>query len=186
MVADVDGLRARLIDLRESFDRAFSEPEAERAQATLSLLVIRVGRERYAVRLSDIGALEADRTITPVPSEHSDLLGIAGVRGAVVAVFDLATLLDLARPEGSRWLVLAKGAPLAFAFSAFEGQIVVPAAALASGEAGRAGRVRDVVRLAASNGAAPDGDMESLPLIDIPALAALLERRPRLGGEHVG
>jgi chemotaxis signal transduction protein len=186
MAADVEALRARLIDLRQSFDRAFSEPEAERAEATLALLSIRVGRERYAVRLSDIGAIEADRTITPVPSEHSDLLGIAGLRGAVVAVFDLATLLDLPRPEGPRWLVLAKGAPLAFAFSAFEGQIVVPASALASAEPGRAGRVRDVVRLAAPDGVASNEDNESLPLIDIPALVAVLERRPRLGGEHVG
>ena len=186
MVADVDALRTRLIDLRESFDRSFSEPELERAAATLALLSIRVGRERYAVRLSDIGAIEADRTITPVPSEHSDLLGIAGVRGAVVAVFDLATLLDLPRSEGPRWLVLAKGAPLAFAFGAFEGQFVVSAAAVASAEAGRAGRVRDVVRRAASDGAASDADTQSLPLIDIPALVAVLERRPRLGGEHVG
>jgi purine-binding chemotaxis protein CheW len=186
MVAGVDALRARLIELRESFDRSFSEPQAERAEVMLSLLSIRVGRERYAVRLSDIGAIEADRIITPVPSEHSELLGIAGVRGAVVAVFDFASLLDLARPEAPRWLVLAKGAPIAFAFSAFDGQFVVSAAAFASAEAGRAGRVRDVVRRAAPGGAAPDGDVETLPLIDIPALVAVLENRQRVGGEHVG
>lgn len=186
MGADVEALRARLLDLRQSFDQAFSEREVERAEATFALLAIRVGRERYALRLSDIGGLEADRTLTRVPSDHPELLGIAGVRGVVVAVFDLATLLDLPRPESPRWLVLAKGAPLAFAFSAFEGQLVVPAAAFASAEEGRAGRVRNVVRRVGFDGHGSDGGVESLPLIDIPALVAALDRRPRARGEYVG
>lgn len=199
MSTGVEALRARLLDLRESFDQAFSEPEAERAEVSLALLLIRVGRERYAVRLSDVGALEADRTITAVPSEHSELLGIAGLRGAVVAVFDLATLLELPRQEAPRWLILAKGAPLAFAFSAFDGQFLVSASAIASADAGRAGRVRDVVRLPVSGGSqaggsegseaaglGSDAGLRSVSLIDIPALVAVLERRSRPGGEHVG
>jgi hypothetical protein len=65
-----------------------------------------------------------------VPSEHRELLGIAGMRGGVVAVFDLGALIGAPQPEELRWLVLAKGAPLAFAFSAFDGQLVVRPEAL--------------------------------------------------------
>jgi chemotaxis signal transduction protein len=162
-----DSLRARLIELRQSFDRAFIEPAAEQATEMLEVLDIRVGRVRFALRVSEIAALEADRPITAVPSDHPELLGIAGVRGAVVAVFDLAALLDLPPPESVRWLVLAKAAPLALAFSDFEGQRALRPDALARAEADPEGRIRDVIR---QDGAA-------VPLIDVPALVADLEKR---------
>jgi chemotaxis signal transduction protein len=174
-MATTEALRARLLDLRQSFDRAFSEPIAEQAARTVELLTIRVGREAFALRMSEIGALEADRTITAVPSDQAELLGISGVRGGVVAVFDLALLLDLPRSESTRWLVLAKGAPLAFAFSGFEGQHDARPEDFASAEAGRDGRARDVVHK----------DGLALPVIDLTALVAALERRPRLKEEHV-
>jgi chemotaxis signal transduction protein len=169
-MASREALQTRLLELRQSFDRAFTEPLAEGdAEATVELLAIRIGRDPFALRLVEIAALEADRTITPVPSDHPELLGIAGVRGGVVAVFDLGALLGAPRSEGVRWLVLAKGAPLAFAFSAFDGQLVVRPEALASAEPGRAGRVREVVQ----------GGGLSLPVIDLPALIAGLDQRPR-------
>jgi chemotaxis signal transduction protein len=173
-MATTEALRARLIELRQSFDRAFSEPLAEQAAPTVDLLAIRVGREAFALRLSEIAALEADRTVTAVPSDQAELLGIAGVRGGVVAVFDLALLLDLPRSESTRWLVLAKGAPLAFAFSGFEGQLEVRVEEFASAEAGRDGRARDVVHK----------DGLPLPVIDLTALVEALERRARARGEH--
>jgi purine-binding chemotaxis protein CheW len=177
----LDSLNARLLDLRESFDRPFREPLAEDVEAPLELLAIRIGREPFALRLADVAALEADRTITRVPSQHPELLGIAGVRGSVVAVFDLAALLDLPRTDAWRWLVLAKGAPLAFAFSAFEQQFAVRREALASTEAASAGLLREIVR---SRGAL--GEETALPLIDLPALVVALERRPRSREEEGG
>jgi chemotaxis signal transduction protein len=162
-----EALNARLIELRRAFDRAFSEPVAERVAETLDVLDIRVGREHFALRMSEIAALEADRTITAVPSDHPALLGIAGVRGSVVAVFDLAVLLDLPRLDASRWLVLAKGAPLALAFSEFSGQRSLNPDALARAKADHAGRVRELIR---QDGAA-------VPLIHVPGLVADLEKR---------
>jgi chemotaxis signal transduction protein len=172
--ASLDSLKARLLDLRESFDRPFREPLALEAEAPVELLAIRIGNEPFALRLADIAALEADRTITHVPSQHPELLGIAGVRGSVVAVFDLAALLDLPRPDAWRWLVLAKGAPLAFAFSAFEQQLAVRREALASTEKASAGMLREIVRVEGG-----PGEQTALPLIDLPALVFALERRPR-------
>jgi chemotaxis signal transduction protein len=176
-MASSDALQTRLLELRQSFDRAFTEPIAlDDADATIELLAIRVGRDPFALRLSEIAALEADRTITPVPSDHPELLGIAGVRGGVVAVFDLGALLGAPRSEGLRWLVLAKGAPLAFAFSAFDGQLVVRREALASAEPTRAARVREVAH----------GGGLSLPVIDVPALIAGLDQRPRVSAPPPG
>jgi chemotaxis signal transduction protein len=176
-----ESLKQRLLALRESFDRSFSEPLAEPGEAPLDLLAIRVGREPFALRLSEIAALEADRTITLVPSQHPELLGIAGVRGSVVAVFDLASLLELPRPDATRWLVLAKGSPLAFAFSVFDGQLAVRRDALARAEAGRTGQLRELVRIQTAT-----GGETALPLIDIAGLVAALERRPLSRGEDAG
>lgn len=164
-MAEHDALRGRLVELRQSFDRAFAEPVLEEPeQATLELLAIRVGRDPYALRQAQIAAIEVDRRVTRVPSDHPELLGIAGLRGAVVAVFDLAGLLGAPRPELLRWLVLAKSAPVAFAFSAFDGQLEVRRDALAAAEPSHAGRVREV----ASSGGL------SLPIVDIPGLIAAL------------
>ena len=166
-MASTEALRARLADLRQSFDEGFSQPLLETRDDTLDVLSIRVGKEPYALRLTEVGALEADRAITRVPSEHSALLGIAGVRGLVVAVFDLAALLGTPRPESTRWIVLAKGAPVALAFSSFEGQLSARPDQLARAEAGTG--LREVLR----------HDGISVPLIDLPALVASLD--PRVG-----
>jgi chemotaxis signal transduction protein len=172
-MASHGALQTRLLELRQSFDRAFAEPLVEeRAEASVELLAIRVGRDPFALRVAEIAALEADRKITSVPSEHPELLGIAGVRGGVVAVFDLGALLGAPQPEALRWLVLAQGAPLAFAFSAFDGQLSLRREAFAAAEASRAGRVREVAQSAGL----------SLPVIDLPALIAALEQRPRPSG----
>jgi chemotaxis signal transduction protein len=173
-MASTEALRARLTDLRESFDRAFSEPHADGVEVTLDLLRIRVGGDPYAVRLSQLAALEADRTITQLPSDHAELLGIAGMRGGVVAVFDLAELIGVQRAEATRWLILAKGAPIAFAFSAFDGQLGVRPDAIASADQSL-GQTGQVVQI----------DGRALPLIDIAGLVAALERRPRAHrGDH--
>ena len=164
-MASTEALRERLAELRRSFDDGFSQPLLETREDTLDVLSIRVGKEPYALRLSEVGALEADRAITRLPSEHSALLGIAGVRGLVVAVFDLAALLGVSSAESARWIALAKGAPLALAFSGFEGQISAHPEQFARAEAGTG--LREVLR----------HDGINLPLINLPALVASLDPR---------
>ena len=63
-------LRARLEELRQSFDRAFAEELSAQREESLTLLSIRVGRDRHrhAVRLSDVAALEVRCAVTPVPA----------------------------------------------------------------------------------------------------------------------
>lgn len=117
-----DGYANRAAALRDAFDRAFAEPPPPDPPALADLLAIRVGAEPYALRFSEIAGLFADRKVTPIPTRAPTLLGIAGFRGALVPVYDLHALLGQRAAEAARWLVMAARAPVAFAFSAQEGQ----------------------------------------------------------------
>jgi chemotaxis signal transduction protein len=65
-----------------------------------------------------------DRRVTPLPSPSPEFLGVAGIRGTLVAVYDLPALLGHAAAAGRRWLLLAKAVePVAFVFDTFEGQL---------------------------------------------------------------
>ena len=110
----------RAAALRLDFDRAFAEPVRREAAQTCDFLIVRVGAERCALRLGDIAGLFADRRITPVPSRAAGLVGIAGFRGAIVPVYDLALLLGRSASAPLRWLVTAAGAPVACAFEGFD------------------------------------------------------------------
>lgn len=59
-----------------------------------SLLTIVAGTERYAVYLDDIVAIHDSVPVTPVPGTPRFVKGIANVRGHILPVIDLATLLD--------------------------------------------------------------------------------------------
>ena len=168
-------LRIRLEELRQSFDRAFAEELVPRRDEALSLLSIRVGRDRHAVRLSDVAALEVRCAVTPVPSDQPELLGIAGLRGAVVAVFDLAALIGASAGEAP-WLLLAKGAPVAFAFAELEGVWSAPVEDVVRAQGGRGGRVQDVVLRQGQH----------LPVIDLAGLVGDLERRLRAAPREDG
>jgi chemotaxis signal transduction protein len=174
-------LQARLRALRGEFDQSFARPRQLPESAGTDFLLIRIAGEPYVLRLAEVAALEADRAITPVPSEAPALLGVAGLRGALVAVFDLAQLLGLpaqsssgkAAPAAPRWLVLVKGSQVAMAFGEFEGQQRLGAEALATAlEAGQQG---ELVRTAGV----------ARPLVQLAALAARCEPslRPVSGEE---
>ncbi len=119
--------RAQLLDraaaLRDAFDHSFAEPLPPDPPPLTDLLAIRIGTEPYALRLSEIAGLFADRKITPIASRVPALLGIAGFRGAIVPVYDLHVLLGHHAVEATRWLAVAADASVAFAFAAQEGQL---------------------------------------------------------------
>ncbi|HTT79626.1 MAG TPA: chemotaxis protein CheW [Stellaceae bacterium] len=133
-----DGLLSAggVLRLRDAFDRSFAEARRPDPPAIEKLLAIRSGPEPYALRLSEIAGLYADRKITPLPGSVPALLGIAGFRGAIVPVYDLPALLGHRPEEAARWLVTAAGAPIAFAFAALDGHLqVAPDAIVAREEA---------------------------------------------------
>jgi len=111
-------------EVRRAFDASFTAPEKNVLETHERMLAIRVGDARFAIRVSEIAGVEMTRKIVPLPHPLPGLLGIAGVRRHVVAVYALATLLDTRRTDTpARWLVLAanENASIAFAFDALDG-----------------------------------------------------------------
>lgn len=165
-------LQARLHSLRSEFDQSFARVRQPPEGPGSDFLLIRVAGEPYALRLAEVAALEADRAITPVPGDAPGLLGVAGLRGTLVAVFDLAQLLGLgggsalgsaSSSAASRWLVLVRGTLVAVAFGEFEGQRRLTVDALATALDG--GQSQEMAR---SGGV-------SRPIIQLGALAARCE-----------
>ncbi len=115
--------------LRRAFDRSFGLPPPAAHAAFEDFLAIRMGGAAYAVRLSEIAGLHSGRTVVPIPRTAPELLGIVGLRGTVVPVFDLRGLLGC--PEGAhpRWLMLARAPqPVALAFEQFDGHVRIAGA----------------------------------------------------------
>jgi purine-binding chemotaxis protein CheW len=111
----------RAAQLRRAFDATFAarpaapEPEVE-------LLAITVGGEPLAVRVGDLAAVHRLGRVQPLPGAPAELSGLVGIRGRVVPVYDLASLLGRSARNASRWLVLV-GAPVAgLAFEALDRQ----------------------------------------------------------------
>ncbi|MDB4996521.1 MAG: Chemotaxis protein cheW [Myxococcaceae bacterium] len=141
----------RAAEMRRSFDRSFAEPEHTRPEATEALICIRVAGVTYALRLAELAGLFVARRIMPMPSSARALLGLAGIRGAVVPVYGLRELLGhppSAQP--TRWLLLARSAPVGFAFEEFVRYVSVERAHIADADATQTVRAhgREVVSLA--------------------------------------
>jgi purine-binding chemotaxis protein CheW len=119
--------------LRAEFVRGFAEPGRPRAATGEAFLAIRAGGAPRAIALAEIAGLFVDRRITPVPTSITGLLGLVGLRGAMVPVYDLRVLLGANPVDEPRWLVTAAVATVAFAFDGFDGHL-----RLHDGDVGRA------------------------------------------------
>jgi chemotaxis signal transduction protein len=74
---------------------------------------LRVGDERYALRVEEVRSIVDMTGLTPVLGAPSSVLGLRALDGALLPVFDLATLLGIARAAPSRIVVVEGGAGLA-------------------------------------------------------------------------
>ena len=138
--------------LRADFDRGFAQAVAEAAPAHTDFLALRIDDELHAVRLSEVSQLLPLTALTPLPGPLPALLGLVGLRGAVVPVYDLCLLLG-GRASGSpHWLLLVQGEPpLALAFDGFEGHLRLPSTAHLRGAEGEQRRhVRELLNVGGS------------------------------------
>jgi len=143
--ADPVASGGRASALRRQFDASFAMAAAESAAERLDgVLAIRLGQDPYALRLTEILGLHADRNIVPVPSPVAALLGIVGLRGKMAPVYDLGVLLGYPPvAQSPRWMIVADAPPSAgavglfvgLAFEVFEAHVRVPPAAFAQSEA---------------------------------------------------
>ena len=110
--------------LRADFDRSFAAALADVAPSREDFLSIRVGEDRHALRLTEVAQLMPLTAMTPLPGPLPVLLGIIGLRGAIVPVYDLRRLLGHAASQSPHWLVVAAGEPaVALAFDLFDGHL---------------------------------------------------------------
>ena len=116
MMEAASSVTERAAELRREFDRSFANPPLAEYAVMHDLLAIRLSAKGFAIRLSEIAGLFADKKITRVPGANAALLGIAGFRGTIVPVYDLQSLLDHSAGPMSRWLIVAAAAPVAFSF----------------------------------------------------------------------
>jgi chemotaxis signal transduction protein len=164
--------------LRREFDGSFALPPREIATDLVDLLAIRVGERALALRVSELSAVATGRRLLEVPSRNAELLGLVGIRGALVAVLDLAALLGEAKAgETPRWVALCAGEEqLALGFHALEGHLRLPEAALEAVDDERQGLVSQVVREESGL-----RGVVSVPRIAARALALAGRARPEKG-----
>ena len=143
----------RLREMRLAFDTAFAEPVRPPAESLVPLLLIRAGGEALALPSLQVTELLHGRGIVPLPSRDPELLGIAGIRGALVPVFHLARLLGGTWHEPRpRWLVLVRReATIGLAFDELENYSQAAPACFYQDQNSPARRhVRQLVRLGSS------------------------------------
>lgn len=127
MTRDVVSANGLAAELRAAFDAAFSQSPRTQVTPMEDFLAVRAGRTGYALPLSDVAGLFADKVITPVPGPVPAMLGIANFRGAIVPVYDLRALLVNTAGDRPRWLVLTATEPtVGLAFDHFDGHLRVP------------------------------------------------------------
>lgn len=165
---DADATREHTLGaLRDAFDRQFASAPPDDV-VVVPVLAITVADHGFAVPLASIAGLFADLVIVPYGSERSTSLGLVGVRGAVIAVHDLASALGYTRVSAPRWILLTRGPePLALAFERFDAQLrLLPEQVIAlPNDGARAGVFGGAVLI----------DGTSRPLLDVEALARALE-----------
>lgn len=130
---------ATAAELREAFDAAFMRRREGDRDEGVPLLAIRVGGEPMAIRVLETAGLLPARTLVAVPSRRAELLGIAGVRGAVVPVYSLARLLGRPDDGPPRWIVLAaaaEGERIGLGVAAFDRHRIARGAELGPAAAG--------------------------------------------------
>jgi len=160
----------KLLSLRQEFDQSFSRAAGGPPRLQLDFLAVVVAGDPYAVRLSEVRSLHADRKLVAAPSVLPELLGVCGFRSVLTPVYDLAQLLGYGSGRAARWLVVAEGAlPIAFAFEGFDSHLRVAVESVSAPEtsSGSMGAVGGAVR---SHGL-------TRPLLHLPSLVEAIAQR---------
>ncbi|MGH7656108.1 MAG: chemotaxis protein CheW [Gemmatimonadaceae bacterium] len=160
----------RAAELREAFDLSFATAPVLRAEAAENLLRIRIGADRYALRLSSVSGLVTGKRISWAPSPVPELLGIAGFRGTVQPVYDLAMLLGHPRAVSPRWIVLAAPESVGLAFEGFDGFVSVTPDSVVSRARDDTGASRLHVNAFMEFGG-------TYPIVDVASLMASIARK---------
>lgn len=84
--------------LKRRADSLAREAEADVAEDRIGLLLFSLGDEWYAVRTEDVREIYNEYEITPIPCVPDFVLGVVSIRGEILSVTDVRTLLRLPAP----------------------------------------------------------------------------------------
>lgn len=139
----------RIVELRASFDNEFALPPVETKAASIGLLAIRVGAERYAMRTTELSEVKDATRVVPLPGARPEMLGLGGIRGRLVPVYSLAALLGHTVTQVWNWLAICgTEQPIGLTFDDLEGYVQASPADLcpAAGVDGSRNHVRELLR----------------------------------------
>ncbi len=140
-------------ELKRSFDLTFQEPLIERGLEPVHLLIVRIGTAKFALKVADIAGLARAQTIVPIPMNGSGLLGLAGLKGRMVAVYSLAVMIGYPglNTEQDRWMVLCRAEKeIALAFTSVTETMMVPRTELSPVSPGSPPHASDAIGTGAS------------------------------------
>jgi chemotaxis signal transduction protein len=158
-------------ELRRAFDQSFAIPAPGRGGGVETFLTLQTAGVELALRLTDLVRLEGRRKVVALPAENPGLLGLAGIQGRLVPVYDLASLLGLAQDSPAwHWIALCAGSDaIGLAFETLHGYLRVSRANV--GPADGTGPEREPFLQAVRDG-------ENLwQVVHVPSLIATVRRR---------
>jgi chemotaxis signal transduction protein len=166
----------RFADMRRAFDQSFATSHVGESDSLERMIAIRLGGEPFVMRAGHISGLARAKRIVPLPSRIPEMLGLAGIRGTLVPVFDLGGILKLKSCAATpSWLALVDNeVSIALGFDEFGGQVELSPANLYADESPTP---RKHVPLLARIGSSVH------PVIDIPSILEVIRKRAGLGGQ---
>jgi chemotaxis signal transduction protein len=113
----------RLRELRRVFDEGFASPPQATIERGSAYLEVGTGENRVLVDLEEVAVMEVRRKIVSLPGTRRAFLGLAGIRGKLVPVFDLGQLLGYETSSGAgAWVLVSRSdRPLGLAVESFHG-----------------------------------------------------------------
>lgn len=132
MKGSVEDTARRLLHLRQQFDDTFTRPVQSDTVPAHKLLVVNAGEQRFALRLDECAGIHACPKLVPLPSPRVSLLGMVGVRGRLLVVYGLASVLRTTPgPRRPRWLLTPRAdEQIALSIDGIDAYLHVPESAL--------------------------------------------------------
>lgn len=171
-------LMGSLDQLRHTFDETFAKAVDTAVPLMADVLLIRLGGQLHALRLSEVMHLHPVSGVTSVQSPVPELLGVEGFRGDVLPVYDLRLIMGTQSASAAQWCVVARHAPVALAFDGFERHLRCPADTLSVNADSSVAMQRHLDGWLRT----PQG---TWPIVDVAAVLRWIQSAARLGAARL-
>jgi len=108
-IAKVCESLSRAEEIRQQFDAGFRMAPPGRREQAANRLLFHLGERSLSLPLEQVSEVLRSRAITPLPGAPPELLGLVGLRGALVPVYRLADLIGISvAPDaaGPLWILV--------------------------------------------------------------------------------